>query len=89
VLTALNLNGFFDVARFRAAKPNPQGLRTAVRALGLEPDRTIYYVGDRSSDAEAANAAGLLFAWASYGYDPVRPAHTAAVIGSFADVLEL
>jgi HAD superfamily hydrolase (TIGR01549 family) len=62
VLTALNLNGFFDVARFRAAKPNPQGLRTAVRALGLEPDRTIYYVGDRSSDAEAANAAGLLFA---------------------------
>jgi phosphoglycolate phosphatase-like HAD superfamily hydrolase len=83
------LNSFFDVARFGAAKPNSQGLLTAVRALGLEPDRTIYYVGDRSSDADAADGAGLLFAWASYGYDRVRPAHTAVVIDSFADVLDL
>lgn len=48
-----------------------QGLR---QALGGEP----LYVGDRTEDAEAAQASGMSFLWASWGYGgpevPVPPA---------------
>ncbi len=55
--------GPFDVTVFdddvREPKPDPEGLALAVDALGVAPARAAY-VGDATSDVEAASAAGLL-----------------------------
>ncbi|HEX9106765.1 MAG TPA: HAD family hydrolase [Longimicrobiales bacterium] len=55
--------GPFDVTVFdddvREPKPDPEGLRLAVDALGIEPAAAAY-VGDALSDVEAAAAAGML-----------------------------
>lgn len=54
--------GAFQVSVFDedvpAAKPDPSGLRLALERLGLTPERVIY-VGDSSTDLEAARAAGM------------------------------
>ena len=44
-----------------AAKPDPRGLRLAMRRLGVEPSATLF-VGDADVDAGAAEAAGTHFA---------------------------
>jgi HAD superfamily hydrolase (TIGR01662 family) len=41
-------------------KPNPDPLLLAVERLGVEPAECVY-VGDAVTDAQAANAAGMLF----------------------------
>ncbi len=55
--------GPFEVSVFdddvREPKPDPEGLALAVDALGVPPVRAAY-VGDATSDVEAAVAAGLL-----------------------------
>ena len=55
--------GPFEVTVFdddvRQPKPDPEGLRLAVDALGIEPAAAAY-VGDAMSDVEAAAAAGML-----------------------------
>ncbi len=55
--------GPFDVTVFdddvTQPKPDPEGLRLAVDALGV-PGGAAAYVGDATSDVEAAAAAGLL-----------------------------
>ncbi len=48
-------------SRFR--KPNPGMLHYLMDALGFAPDETVY-VGDMESDRQAAEAAGVRFAWA-------------------------
>jgi HAD superfamily hydrolase (TIGR01509 family) len=73
----------------RPYKPNPRPLRLALCELGLKPDPSIYYVGDYATDGQAAHAAGLQFAWASYGYGGAQPPTADVVITNFADVLRL
>ena len=72
-----------------ARKPSPVPLTFALSRIGVEPDRNVFYVGDQAGDAVAANAAGLSFAWASYGYGGECPSASAAVLKSFDEVLVL
>jgi pyrophosphatase PpaX len=54
--------GAFDVVvtddDVHAAKPHPAGVRPALAALGVPPERAVY-VGDRASDLEAGRNAGV------------------------------
>jgi phosphoglycolate phosphatase len=49
------------------AKPDPDHLRQTVAAMRCE-GRPFAFVGDSSVDADAADAAGARFFWASWGY---------------------
>jgi len=49
------------------AKPHPDHLRQTLSAMRCE-GRTFDFVGDSSVDADAADAAGARFLWASWGY---------------------
>ena len=64
VLQREDLRGDFDVIVGRedviAAKPNPEGLLTAMSALGGVPASTCY-VGDSVTDAKTAQRAGTAF----------------------------
>ena len=71
-----------------AVKPQPDGVLSACRALGVRPDRTVS-VGDFRYDIEAANAAGAV----SVLMDPTGSrdfAHLADhVIGRIAGLLDI
>ncbi len=49
------------------AKPHPQHLRQTLAAMRCE-GQPFAFVGDSSVDADAADAAGARFLWASWGY---------------------
>jgi HAD superfamily hydrolase (TIGR01509 family) len=55
------LTGFFATVVHAARKPDPAGLLLALERLGVRADRALH-VGDEEADAEAASAAGMLFA---------------------------
>ena len=71
------------------AKPKPHGIRKVLQEMGREADAQTWFVGDGAADAEAAKAAGVQFAWASYGYEREAPHGTAKVLECFDDVLQL
>ena len=71
------------------AKPQPHGIRWALQEMGREADAETWFVGDGGADAGAAQAAGVQFAWASYGYEREPPSGAAAVLECFEDVLRL
>lgn len=71
------------------AKPKPHGISKALRDMGRAADLNTCFIGDGVADAEAAAAAGVRFAWASYGYDTDQPPGTETVLHSFEDVLRL
>ena len=71
------------------AKPKPHGLRWVLNKMERDANARTWFVGDGAVDAEAAAAAGVQFAWASYGYDTVAPPGTAKVLERFDDVLRL
>ena len=54
-------------------KPNPDSLELAMKRLEIDPTPQDWYVGDTDSDAQAALAAGMSFAWAAWGYGPTCP----------------
>ncbi len=72
ILSELGLAEYFEVLVGMHAgfppKPDPSGIYHAMERLGVGVDRTVY-VGDSLVDAEAAQNAGVDFAWVSYGYD--------------------
>ena len=70
-------------------KPSPGPLIFALGRIGVVPNRDVFYVGDQPGDGAAADAAGISFAWASYGYGGDRPGNTAAALKSFSEVLLL
>jgi len=91
ILDGLNIRRYFSSVvtpwwRMQP-KPHPASLQRALDDLGLEAARTIYYVGDLESDAAAAAAAGISFAWASWGYGE-KPSF-GSVLRSFSGVLSL
>jgi HAD superfamily hydrolase (TIGR01509 family) len=70
-------------------KPNPEPLLTSLRELRVAPDKNVFYVGDVKNDAAAAEAAGIRFAWASYGYGDGCPSTSAVRLNSIEEVLSL
>lgn len=93
VLEGHHLQDFFRTVvpgrRGVPPKPHPASLRRALRHLDVRPSEEIFYAGDTDDDGRAACAAGISFAWVSYGYGTERPASAAATLHRFADVLDL
>ena len=71
------------------AKPKPHGIWKVLKQMGREADAETWFVGDGAADAEAAHAAGVQFAWASYGYESEPWSGAARVLACFEDVLQL
>lgn len=61
----------FDIG---ASKPKPDGIWLGLKALGMPADGCVY-VGDDARDSQAAIAAGVKFAAASWGYTNSNHAH--------------
>lgn len=70
-------------------KPHPGPVLAGLERMGLEPSNSIYYIGDHVNDERSAQSAGVLFAWARYGYQHAPPSEPDAVLDIFLDVLEL
>ena len=77
-----------DASCCRARKPSPRPLLQALDLILVRPDAALY-VGDRDVDCRAAKAAGMEFAWASWGYEEEPPKGCDRVLGGFADLLLL
>jgi len=88
VIRGSGLETHFPVVRSAASKPSAKGVLAAARALVPGRGRVVL-VGDGVVDAAAATAAGIPFAWASYGYTEEPPAGTTRVVGRFVEVLDL
>lgn len=71
------------------AKPQPHGVAIVLGELGRTAGAGTWFVGDGRTDAGAAHAAGVRFAWASYGYETEPPLAVDKVLARFEDVLEL
>ena len=70
-------------------KPSPLGIQLVLQELDSRLGARTWYVGDGCDDSEAARAAGVQFAWASYGYRTTSELHSSSVLESFEDVLFL
>ncbi len=93
LLESNGLNGYFATVitprRGLPAKPKPHGILDALNQIGHVSDASTWFVGDGAVDAFAAEAAGVKFVWASYGYETIEPPSTFKVIEKFEDVLLL
>lgn len=93
LLDGTQLTGFFNgvvhASNCKARKPSPLAFSAAAAALGLSPKDRVIYVGDRDVDARTAWAAGVPFAWASYGYGTNPPDGDHTPIRQFSEVLDL
>ena len=71
----------------RQAKPHPAHLRQTLAEMGCV-DRPFAFVGDSSVDADASDAAGARFFWASWGYaDTVDLARRGTPLASAAELV--
>lgn len=68
-------------------KPSQRPILAALTELGMVASASHVYVGDHLADQEAAEAAGLRFAWAGWGYG--TPPRGTAVLRDPAAILEL
>ena len=71
------------------AKPKPHGIRQVLAEMGQKADLGTWFVGDAAADAEAAEAASVRFAWASFGYESAMPPGTGKVLACFDEIRDL
>jgi HAD superfamily hydrolase (TIGR01509 family) len=96
-LGKLNIQRFMDVVISRnemsLIKPDPEGLLSAARKLGLTPERIIF-VGDSRNDVAAAHAAGMQSCYLVGGEDTPEklsafsPHSTITALGQLPELLE-
>ena len=92
ILEAGKFNEYFDsVFTYKRGyrKPSPRGIESVMRELNIESQKWLYYIGDTETDAEAANAANVKFAWISFGYGENKPPNTERTIDYFEEILDL
>jgi len=70
-------------------KPHPDPLLLSLEELAADSGPNAWYVGDSATDARAAMAAGMSFAWVSWGYESTPPATTDLVVGRFSELLDI
>ncbi len=85
IVIAHHFPGVFDIVRGEGPdtprKPDPTGLITMMRDLGVEPER-VAYVGDSGTDMTVAHAAGCTALGVTWGYRSIEVLRAAG-----ADVL--
>jgi len=93
MLSATGLSELFstvvDWGRCCSAKPSPRPILRALEDLNAGPGQNVWYIGDSTVDVQAARAARVSFAWASYGYGPEELNDADRILKSFEDVLLL
>lgn len=93
MLEISNLSRFFatvvDWNRCRIAKPSAKPILLALDDMQVSPSKDVWYVGDSVVDSQAAKAASISFAWASYGYSRNAYVDADLTLRSFDEVLEL
>jgi len=93
MLEISNLSQFFatvvDWNCCRIAKPSPKPILLALDDMRVNPSKDVWYVGDSVVDRQAARAASISFAWASYGYSRDTHINADLTLKSFDEVLEL
>jgi len=57
--------------------------------MGPKADSEPWFVGETGVDAAAAKAAGVRFAWASFGYESGMPPGTDKVLARFDEICDL
>ncbi len=75
--------------RAKPGKPHPAPLLLCCQELDVHADQRCWYVGDSPNDCSAALAAGLSFAWVTWGYGSTAPTGAHRSLSSFADVASL
>ena len=53
----------------RVPKPHPASILKALALLNCNPSAKVFYVGDRATDAMAAERAGISAVWMRHGYE--------------------
>ena len=93
MLESSNLSQFFATVvgwnRCRIAKPSPKPILLALDDMQVSPSKNVWYVGDSVVDSQAARAASISFAWASYGYSHNTYIEADLTLKSFDEVLAL
>jgi phosphoglycolate phosphatase-like HAD superfamily hydrolase len=93
MLQSTGLASFFDVVipyrRAMRPKPWPNTILDALGRLCVPAAMASWYVGDTADDAQAAQAAGISFAWVGYGMPGKVPADARRVLSSFSEVEDL
>lgn len=93
MLEVTGISQFFDVIvdwnRCRRIKPSPEPILLALKDMKVDPAPHVWYVGDSEVDSQSARSAGVSFAWASYGYSPIRPIDANVFLRSLDDLLAL
>lgn len=89
MLSDVGLDGLFISVICDARKPSATGILRALTQTGVNADNRVFYVGDSSTDAQAAARAGVSFAWAAYGYGTESPPGTSVVLENFSNILSL
>lgn len=86
--------GLFDVSHGEAEniprKPDPTGLLTCAREMGLSPEECVYF-GDSHGDMLAGNNAGMYAVGVTWGYQPIEKimqGNPAELIGQPKDILK-
>jgi phosphoglycolate phosphatase-like HAD superfamily hydrolase len=93
MLQSTGLAHFLDIVipyrRAMRPKPWPDTLLDALGRLGVPATAASWYVGDTVDDAQAAQAAGISFAWVGYGIPGPVPADPRRVLSSFSEIEDL
>lgn len=84
-LPELKFDVVFGPERVRAQKPSPLHIEDALAALGRKPD-SAWFVGDNPVDLACAEAAGVRFLGAGYGFGGVQ-APAGRQLGAFSEIL--
>ncbi|WP_433020618.1 HAD family hydrolase [Kribbella sp. CA-294648] len=82
------MDAVVDYGATRKHKPNPEPLLAALDLLGCDAEES-WYIGDHPDDALAATAAGMQFAWASWGYSENPPKEPVQILTDPADIASL
>jgi HAD superfamily hydrolase (TIGR01509 family) len=75
--------------RAKPGKPHPAPLLLCCEELDIDADPSCWYVGDSANDCQAALAAGMSFAWASWGYGASSPPGADVTLTNLADIASL
>ena len=90
MIKAAHIDGFIGpIEGWKRGYSKASAIRLVLRTLGVTPGKDVWYVGDLDSDREAAHAAGISYAWASWGYSSATPVAANEYLYSFTEVLDL
>jgi len=63
MMSEVGLDKHFATVICAARKPSGTGILRALSYIGVDADEKAFYVGDLTTDAQAAARAGISFAW--------------------------